>query len=74
MLRVGRGRMTVVGKHDAESVAERLRLTLELYEFGEDMMRARLRRLHPSASPSQIEALLDTWLAGRDELSARRTA
>jgi hypothetical protein len=44
---------------------ERLRLALELYEAGEQMMRARLRREHPDASDDEIEARLVAWLRDR---------
>lgn len=47
------------------SAAERLRLAFDLYEAGEEMMRLNLRRRHPQASPSEIEALVQAWLMER---------
>ena len=45
--------------------ANRLRLALDMYEFGERMQRTRLRRLHPQASDTQIDAGIRAWLASR---------
>lgn len=45
--------------------AKRLRLAFDLYEAGEKLMRANLRRRHPSASGSEIEAMLRNWLTQR---------
>jgi len=45
--------------------AKRLRLALDLYEAGEKLMRANLRRRHHTASDSEIETLLRDWLAQR---------
>lgn len=36
-----------------------------MYEVGEAMMRQRLRRESPKASPAQIEAEIDAWLQHR---------
>ena len=44
------------------TAAERLRLAFELYEVGEGMMRATLKRKHPDASASEVEARLVAWL------------
>ena len=50
-----------------ESAAERLRLALEMYELGEDMQRARLRRQHPSATEAEIESGIQEWLLSRPD-------
>jgi hypothetical protein len=39
-------------------LAERLRTAFELYELGESIRRAQLRREHPAATDDEIEALL----------------
>ena len=49
--------------------AERLRLALDMYEVGEQMQRARLRRQSPDATDEQIQALVEAWL--RDRPGAR---
>lgn len=46
-------------------VAGRLRLALEMFEVGERMQRARLRRAHPDSSDGEIESLVREWLACR---------
>ena len=45
--------------------AQKLRLALDMYEVGERMQRARLRRQDPDASDEQIEALVEAWLRDR---------
>jgi hypothetical protein len=45
--------------------AGRVRLALELYAAGEEMMRQRLRREHPDASHEEIETMLASWLSER---------
>jgi hypothetical protein len=50
---------------DPERMRERLRLAFDLHEAGVSMMRARLRREHPDASPEAIERLLGEWLRTR---------
>ena len=45
--------------------AQKLRLALEMYEVGEQMQRARLRRQDPDASDEEIEALVEVWLRHR---------
>jgi hypothetical protein len=45
--------------------ARRLRLALDMYEFGEQMQRARLHRLSPEASEGDIDAAVGSWLARR---------
>jgi len=48
-----------------ETVGDRLRATLELFEFGVELMRASLRRRHPGISPHELDRLLEDWLAVR---------
>lgn len=43
----------------------RLRLALDLYAAGEELMRANLRRRHPGASDAELESKLRAWLAHR---------
>ena len=50
---------------DEETLADRLIMTFELFEFGVEMMAANLRRRHPDATPEKIEQLLGEWLAER---------
>lgn len=50
---------------DDETVSDRLALTLELFEFGVEMMAANLRRRYPGATPDEIDRHLDAWLAER---------
>lgn len=56
---------------ETETVADRLALTFEMFEFGVEMMAANLRRRYPGASAERIEQLLHDWLA-RSEPSAPR--
>jgi putative alpha-1,2-mannosidase len=41
--------------------ASRLRIALALYQVGEEMQRARLRREHPDASLDEIEDAVREW-------------
>jgi hypothetical protein len=50
---------------EEETLADRLIMTFELFEFGVEMMAANLRRRHPGATPDEIERLLEAWLAER---------
>jgi hypothetical protein len=50
---------------DEETLADRLAMAFELFEFGVEMMAANLRRRHPGATPDEIERLLEAWLAER---------
>jgi hypothetical protein len=50
---------------EEETLADRLLMTFELFEFGVEMMAANLRRRHPGATPEEIERLLEAWLAER---------
>jgi hypothetical protein len=44
---------------------ERMRLTLDLFQTGENLMRQNLRRKFPSASEEEIEDRLVAWLRDR---------
>jgi hypothetical protein len=44
---------------------ENLRAVLDMFDFGVDLMRERLRREHPDAEEGAIEQLLTTWLHTR---------
>ena len=50
---------------DLEAAARRLRLALDLFRTGEEMMRQRLRREHPELSEREIERRLLEWLRER---------
>ena len=64
----------------ADAKVEQFRLALEMYEFGERMYRASLRRRHPDASEAEIARMLRAWRQSRpgapsgdaDGLAARR--
>jgi len=45
-----------------ETMADRLVLAFEMFEFGVEMMAATLRRRCPQASPHEIESMLVDWL------------
>lgn len=47
------------------SSEEKFRAALELHEAGVALMRQNLRRRHPDASESDVDALLDDWLRTR---------
>jgi hypothetical protein len=49
----------------SDAAAERLGLALELYEVGERMLRQRLRRERPHATPEEIDAEIGRWLQRR---------
>lgn len=51
--------------HDGEAPALRLRLALDLFTAGEEMMRQVLRRRQPDLSDADIEARLVAWLRER---------
>lgn len=46
-------------------MARKLRLALDMYEFGERMARSTLRRRHLRATGEQIEQMLGDWLQAR---------
>ena len=45
--------------------AQRIRIALDLYEVGEGMMRARLKREKPRADDAEIQFLIERWLRTR---------
>ena len=45
--------------------AERLRIALDLFALGEQMMRARLSREHPEWTEPQVQAAIEEWLRDR---------
>lgn len=47
------------------AVIERMRLTFDLFEAAEQMMRLNLRRRHPDAEDEEIERRLTEWLHTR---------
>ena len=48
-----------------EAAAGRLRLALDLFSTGEQLMRQRLRRAHPDLPAREIELRLVEWLQTR---------
>ncbi len=50
---------------DRETLASRLRLTVELHEEGVQIMRQNLRREDPDATDAEIERRLQQWLTER---------
>ena len=57
--------MTSVVHDSPDVLAERLRTAFDLYELGESIRRAQLRREHPGATDEEIEAMLVAWLRTR---------
>lgn len=47
------------------TAAQKLRLSLEMFRYGCDMMRQNLRRAHPDEDPAAIEERLRSWLRTR---------
>ena len=50
---------------EGEAAGLRLRLALDLFSAGEDIMRQVLRRRHPGLSDADIEMRLAAWLRER---------
>lgn len=50
---------------EQKAIAERLRLALDMFAAGEEMMRLKLRREDPQASAEIIESRLVEWLQKR---------
>lgn len=48
-----------------ETPAQRLRIALDLFELGLDMMRQKLRRETPDATEDELQAQLVAWLQER---------
>ena len=57
--------MSFVADDSSDVLAARLRTAFDLFELGESMRRAQLRREHPNATNDEIEALLIAWLHTR---------
>ena len=49
----------------ADEAAARLRVAMELFETGVEMMRQNLRRDHPDLSEHEVEARVKAWLRER---------
>lgn len=43
----------------------RLRIALDLFDLGEQMMRARLSREYPEWTEAQVQAAIEEWLRER---------
>lgn len=50
---------------DLEAAAERLRVALDLFESGVQLMRQNLRRRHPEWSEEEVAEALQRWLYTR---------
>ncbi len=48
-----------------QRMVERLRLAFDLYDLSERMLRQKLRRKHPEATESEIDAKIGEWLQHR---------
>jgi hypothetical protein len=48
-----------------DQAAARLRVALEMFDIGVEMMRQNLRRAHPTLTDTEIEARLTAWLSER---------
>ena len=48
-----------------ELIIRRFGLTLALFDFGEAMMRQRLRRQYPTVTEAEIDAMTTEWLQRR---------
>jgi hypothetical protein len=49
----------------SQDAATRLRLALDLFTTGEDMVRERMRRVHPDWTERQIDEAVGAWLRER---------
>ena len=49
----------------SDNVIQRVRVTMDLFELGESMLRQRLRRERPEASEQEIEEALREWRTRR---------
>jgi Rv0078B-related antitoxin len=63
--RLGAASAILAGVSKAAAIAERYRLTLDLFAAGEQIMRQNLRRRFPDADAREIEAYLVEWLQAR---------
>lgn len=50
---------------EGDDPARRLRLALEMFEFGVRMQRTRLRRTHPDLTDTEIDDLMTAWMLDR---------
>lgn len=50
---------------DSRDAGARMRIALDLFELGENMLRQRLRRDRPSASAAEIEEAVRVWRTTR---------
>jgi signal transduction histidine kinase len=57
--------MPEAARASREAAAARLRIAIEMFETGVEMMRQTLRRTHPSLTELEIEARVRIWLAER---------
>ncbi|WP_157129105.1 hypothetical protein [Nocardia amamiensis] len=48
-----------------ETPGQRLRLAMEMYEFGVRMQRTRIRRNRPEATEDEIDEAVNEWLLTR---------
>ena len=60
-----RGNISPVDEQRQEPLARGLRLALDFFEAGEDMMRMTIRRRLPHADQATVERTLDEWLRFR---------
>ncbi|MFI6222014.1 hypothetical protein ACIBEH_15775 [Nocardia salmonicida] len=51
-----------------QTPAQRLRLALEMSEFGVQMYRTRMRRMYPNASSTEIADKVASWLLSRSSV------
>ncbi|WP_018351114.1 hypothetical protein [Longispora albida] len=49
----------------ADTPAARLRLALDMFEVGEEMVRARLKRTKPAISEEEVTAEVQAWLLSK---------
>ncbi|RJQ68144.1 hypothetical protein D5S17_33125 [Pseudonocardiaceae bacterium YIM PH 21723] len=47
------------------SAADRLRLAIEMFDFGLSMQRSRLHRMNPGADDAVIDTAVQDWLLSR---------
>ena len=52
-------------EQDRQEAARRLRVALELFETGVEIMAQNLRRQHPQATEEEIQTRLSEWLRHR---------
>ena len=49
----------------SDGLIERFRMAIDCWQTGVALQRQRLTRIHPQASPREIEVLLNRWLQER---------